>query len=153
MNKRHKNIKFSFEAEKEGVLPFLDVKIFREKGKFVTSVFRKETFSGVYTNYLSFITREYKFGLVYTLLYRCFNLVSDLSKFHHEVNELKRILYKNAYPQKLIDKGIFKFLNNYFVVKPQVATAPKKELSIVLPYLGNLSILVKKDLTRPLTGI
>ena len=50
MNKKHKNMKFSIETEINGSLSFLDVKIFRENDKFVTSVFRKETFSGVYTN-------------------------------------------------------------------------------------------------------
>ena len=48
MNSKHKNISFSYEAEKDGAMPFLYVNIFREKGKFVT-VYRKETFTGVYT--------------------------------------------------------------------------------------------------------
>ena len=64
MNKKHKNMKFSIETEMNGSLSFLDMKIFRENDKFVTSVFRKETFSGVYTNFTSFIPLEYKFGLV-----------------------------------------------------------------------------------------
>ena len=90
------------------------VKIFRENDKFVTSVFRKETFSGVYTNFISFIPLEYKFGLVHTLLNRCFNLSSDFFKFHHEVDKLRKILSKNAYPQKFIEKCIQKFLNNVY---------------------------------------
>ena len=81
INKKHKNIKFSTETELNGSLSFLDVKIFRENKKFVTSVFRKDTFSGVYTNFVSFIPLEYKFGLVHTLLNRCFNLSSDFLKF------------------------------------------------------------------------
>ena len=74
------------ETEINGSLFFLDVKIFRENDKFVTSVFRKETLSGVYTNFISFIPHEYKFGLVHTLLNRCFNLSSTFLKFHHEVD-------------------------------------------------------------------
>ena len=70
INKKHKNIKFSIETELNGSLSFLDVKIFRENEKFVTSVFRKHTFSGVYTNFISLIPLEYKFGLVHTLLTR-----------------------------------------------------------------------------------
>ena len=56
MNKRHKNINFSFETKKDNPFSFLHVKICREKYKFTTSVFRKETFSGVYTNFSSFVT-------------------------------------------------------------------------------------------------
>ena len=45
MNNKHKNISFSYEAEKDGAIPFLDVNIFREKSKFVTNLYRKETFT------------------------------------------------------------------------------------------------------------
>ena len=41
MNSKHKNINFSFETEKDEQMPFLDVNIFRENGKFVTNVYRK----------------------------------------------------------------------------------------------------------------
>ena len=74
MNSKHNNINFSFETEKDEQMPFLDVNVFRENGKFVTNVYRKETFTGVYTNFSSFIPLEHKFGLVYTLLHRCFCL-------------------------------------------------------------------------------
>ena len=108
------------------------MKILQENNKFVTSVFRKETFSGVYTNFISFIPLEYKFGLVHTLLNRCFNLSSDLLKFHHEVDKLKKILSKNAYPRKFIDKYIQKFLNSMFIQKSQIPTLLKKEFIIIL---------------------
>ena len=44
MNSKHKNISFSYEAEKDEAMPFLDNNIFREKGKFVTNVYRKKNF-------------------------------------------------------------------------------------------------------------
>ena len=62
-------------------MPFLDVNILSEKDKFVTDVYRKEPFTGVYTNFSSFIPLEYKFGLAYTLLHRYFNLVSICPNF------------------------------------------------------------------------
>ena len=42
---------FSLEKENDGRLSFLDINIFREKGKLVTNAYRKKTFSGVYTNF------------------------------------------------------------------------------------------------------
>ena len=33
-------------------------------------------------------TLEHKFGLVYTLLHRCFCLVTAMSKFHFEIEKL-----------------------------------------------------------------
>ena len=79
-------------------MPFLDVNVFRKNGKFVTNVYRKETFTGVYTNFSSFIPLEHKFGLVYTLLHRCFCLVSDVSKFHFEIEKLKEYFYLTDIP-------------------------------------------------------
>ena len=74
-----------FPLEKENDLSFLDINIFREKGKFVTNVYRKKNFSGVYTNFNSFIPEIYKTGLIESLLFRCFNLSSDFVKFDHEI--------------------------------------------------------------------
>ena len=53
----------------ENKLFFLDVEIIREQGKFTTTVYRKPTFSGVYSNFESFLPLVYKFGMVYTLVY------------------------------------------------------------------------------------
>ena len=114
MNGKHKNISFSFEIETKGCFPFLDINISREKGKFVTSIYRKSTFSGVYTNFTSFLPLEYKFGLIYTLLFRCFTLVSDLSKFHLEVENLKGFLLKNGYTANFVDTCIRKFLDKKY---------------------------------------
>ena len=60
---------FSMETEKENKLSILDIKIIREQDKFTTAVYRKPTFSGVYSNFESFLPSVYKFGMVYTLVY------------------------------------------------------------------------------------
>ena len=60
MNHQHRNTKFTFEVEKNYNFSFLDVKICRESNKSATSVFRKPTFSGVFTNFNSFIPISYK---------------------------------------------------------------------------------------------
>ena len=102
MNKRHKHIKFLFESEKDNSFFFLDAKICTEKDKFTTSVFRKVTLSGVYTNFSSFVTLEHKFGLVYTLLHRSFTIVSDFFKFHFKVETLKVFTCSQFYRKKMI---------------------------------------------------
>ena len=48
---------------------FLDVKITHSNNQLVTSVFHKATFSGVFTNFKSFMPVTCKFGLVYTLFH------------------------------------------------------------------------------------
>ena len=39
----------------------------------------------------NFIADEYKYDLIFTLLFRIFSIVSDFSKFHEEVNYLKNL--------------------------------------------------------------
>ena len=41
-------------SDRDGKLIFLDVNVFREEGQFVTNVYRKTTFGGVYTHFESF---------------------------------------------------------------------------------------------------
>ena len=57
LNRQHKNIKFTSETENENSISFLDIKITRDNNKFMTSVYHKPTFSGVFTNFGSFIPR------------------------------------------------------------------------------------------------
>ena len=74
--------------------------------------------------------------------------MSDFFKFNFEVGTIKKMLYKNAYPTKFVDKYTAKFVTNIFVQKPVITTVPKLELKIVLPYLENISSITKKSITK-----
>ena len=104
LNKYHPNLEFSFEKEKNGKLPFLDVEVSREGNKFVTTVHRKPTFRGVYTHFHSSLQTTYKFGMIYTLAFRCFSIYSNWINFHSELAFLKDIFLKNGFPISFIDK-------------------------------------------------
>ena len=106
---RHPNIKFTYEMEVNNTLPFLDVNVYRESDKFSSTVHRKDTFSGVYTNFRSFMPVTYKRGLISTLLYRAFMISSSFESLHSEVEKLKQIFGKNGYPSKFIDRCILRF--------------------------------------------
>ena len=92
MNTKHPNINFTSEFEENDSFSFLNAKITRRNNQLVTSVFRKATFNGVFTNFKSFMPVVYKFGLVYTLLHRSFSISSSFEKFHEEIVLLKDIL-------------------------------------------------------------
>ena len=55
--------------EEKNSLSFLDIKIFRDDGKFQTSLYRKSTFSDVLSNFESFLPILYKYNLVSTFLH------------------------------------------------------------------------------------
>ena len=84
MNHQHSNLKFTFEVEQNNSFSCLDVKICRENDRFTTSIYRKPTFSGVFTHFDSFIPTSYKHGLVNTLIFRCFKICSSYEKIHNE---------------------------------------------------------------------
>ena len=148
INSRHKNMSFTYETEHEGKLAFLDVRVTREEGSFLTSLYRKPTFSGLYSHYESFLPDTYKTGLIYTLLHRAFILCSTWDKFHEEVLYLRKTFIKNAYPGFVIDKCIKLFLDKIFVPKETVHTVPQKELSICLPFLGKQSLELKSKMQK-----
>ena len=111
MNTKHPNIKFTSEFEENDSFSFLDVKITRRNNQLVTSVFCKATFSGVFTNFKSFMPVTCKFGLVYTLLHCSLFICSSHEKFHEETVLLKDTFKKNKHPQffyRQMYKKIFK---------------------------------------------
>ena len=129
-------------------MSLLDVKITRKSKRFVTSIFRKATFSGVFTNYDSFTFNNYSIGLVHTLLFRFFKICSSMEIFHIEVEHLRSIFKCNNYPVNIIDQCIKKFLDKFYVPKQIVPTLPKRELLVVLPFLGELSLNLRKRLYK-----
>ena len=74
--------------------------------------FRKESFSDIYTTSSAHLELH--------------KYIADLSKSHHEIKNINRILSKNKFPDKGFDKCIFKFLDNQYVGKPQIASAGQK---------------------------
>ena len=74
-----------------------------------------------------------------SMLFRCSSLFSDFVKFRHEINISKIILYKNSNPRHFVSKCIKEFLDRVLIV----SSVLKKDLIIVLPYLGKLSFQIR----------
>ena len=125
---------FSYEVERDRKLFFLDVNVFREEGQFVTNVYRKPTFSGVYAHFESFLPSTYKFGMVYTLVYKCFRICSNWTKFNQEVRFLKDVFLKNEYPSRFIDSCFKKVKDNVLTESPLKLTVKKCFLILPLPF-------------------
>ena len=98
LNSRHVNIKFTYETESNGELPFLDTKVKRVIGKYATTVHHKKTFTGVYLNWTSLTSRKYKIGLIKNLTYRILRICSQPEDVKNELDKLRTQLEKNSYP-------------------------------------------------------
>ena len=147
MNSKHTNIAFTEEVEDNNSLPFLDVFVSRTENGFVTNIYRKRTFSGVFTNFFSFLHIQFKACLISTLLFRCHQLTSSTDEFHKEIERLRGILAKNSYPLEFIDQCTSAFLNKRYNKKPLQEEEKRKEM-IVLPYLGKLSLEIRTRLKK-----
>ena len=101
-------------------MSFLDVQIIREDKTFTTSVYRKTTFSGVYTRFGSFLPSTFKFGSVYTVAYRCLQILSKWAELHNELVYLKYIFFKNGYPKD--------FIHLFFINNQKFKQLPRKSL-------------------------
>ena len=121
-------------------MSFLDIKISRDNNKFTTSVYRKLTFSGVFTNFGSFIPKSYKYNWLFTLLHWAFKLCSIFELFNREIDKLKTIFENEGYPKTFADLCIKKYLDKGFIKKEAVLKASKKELICVLSFIGNNSL-------------
>ena len=63
LNSCHINMSFSMETKRQNKFSFPVIEDIREQGKFSTTIYRKPTFSGVYSNIESFLPSVYKFGI------------------------------------------------------------------------------------------
>ena len=61
--------KFTVEVAEDDNLPFLDVLLTHEQAGFSTSLYRKKTFSRLYTDYTSHVPDNYEIILVRTLVF------------------------------------------------------------------------------------
>ena len=138
LNSQHNSIKFSSETEVNNTLPFPDVLIERNNG-FSSSVYRKPTFSGLFTNFDSFIPLSFKRGLVYTLLDRCFKTSTSYHIFHSEVIKLKNPLIYNGYPMSFFDLCLPKFLDKVFSVSAKKYDVSRRVIYYSMPSMGNIA--------------
>ena len=109
MNGLHPNIRFTCELEENNRLPFLDTYVVRYINKYVTTVYHKKTFTGVYLNWNSLTSRKYKIGLINCLLNRIHRICTRSEDRNLEIARLKSILSKNEYPADIVNKTIQKF--------------------------------------------
>ena len=77
LNSLHSALKFTMEKEANQTLPFLDIKIKKENGQFLTSIYRKPTFTGQYIRWDSFGQSKRKTNLIGTQVHRALVICSQ----------------------------------------------------------------------------
>ena len=90
--------------------------------------------------------------ILHTLTFRYFPICSNWTNFQNELPFLQDIFLKNGYPISLIHKHFKTFLDWLYLKRPQLLTAKKKTLHLLLtlPFLGELHLQTKTKLQNVL---
>ena len=85
-NTQHRNIKFTLEHETSDCISFLDVLVTRnEEGTIETSMYKKETFSGLYMKFDILFLIISKSNLISGLLNRAWKICSSYELFYRNL--------------------------------------------------------------------
>ena len=101
LNSLYPSLRFTFEKESNLALPFLDVLVEKSPSKFITSIYRKPTFTGQYLRWNSFSPRKRKTNLILTLTHQAVAICSP-ERLQSELDKIKFILLNNGYPEHVI---------------------------------------------------
>ena len=149
LNGVHKKIKFTVEKETNDELAFLDILVKRQDNRFLTSVFRKKTFTGSYLNFQSNCSMKRKLNLIRTLCHRAIKICSP-ELLANEINQIKLLLNKNGYPQELVNKTISIHLIN--LNKSKLIGPRRCVVTLKLPFVNKNSIAVEKNIKQLIRG-
>ena len=137
LNPVNSSLTFTIEEENNGQLPILDVLVERCDFSFLTSVYKKPTFTELYLNWHSFVPKSRKLNLIRCISYRDLHICSDC-KIENELKVIKDIFIDYGYPEEVIDVNIaytvtrFKNTNKPF-------GPPKCPVYFRLPWVGSAS--------------
>ena len=146
VNSKHPNIKFTKEIEEDMKLSFLDVTVTRTNNSFETSIFRKKTFTGLGSHYLSIEPILYKINAIRTLIFRAYNLSSSYLNFSNEINFLKNYFHCNGFPGDTFYKYVRLFLSKIYHPTPVITTVKKHTIYVAFPYFGYISDILREEI-------
>ena len=135
-------------GKKNPTFPFLDVLSDNSDG-FSTSVYRKPSFTCLFTNFDSFIPIAYKRDLVYTLLNRYFKICSSYHLHHSELIYLKKLFVNNGCPEIFLERCIRVSLNKLFSLPTRNSNMPDKTvINFSLPFTGSHSLQIRTQIAK-----
>ena len=154
LNSVHLSTKFDMEMENGGQLNFLDTTVKRSSisDRPDISTHIKPTDKGLKFHFSSFVPDLYKTNLIRCLVHRIYMIGSSYTLIHKGIEELVAILKGNGFPEGFIRKQIKWVLDKFQSadddVSPVVLGCKKREIIMVLPYLGPMSLLIRRNVTN-----
>ena len=113
LNSLHSALKFTMKKEANHTLSFLDVKFGKDNGQFLTSIYRKPTFTGQYIRWDSLGPSKRKTNQIGTLVHRALVICSQ-SKLHQELHSIRSISRQNCYSEVTMSSTISKKIARFY---------------------------------------
>ena len=145
-NSYHSNLKFTVDLFEDNTIHFLDLLILDDCS---IDIFRKDTFTGNYIDFNSFIPWNYKISWVRSLIHRAREICSTNILFDKQVKLVDKFMAWNNFPFSIRKTLITKFLD----VKPKEQSKTKEKHKVLwfnTPYLGKNGEFLLKKLKRKL---
>ena len=102
INNLHPSLKFTYELESDGQIPFLDMLIYNINGKLSSMWYRKPTDTGLTLNYHALAPLKYKKSVISSFIYRIYRASSNWKNFHVGITQALKTLECNQYPSSFI---------------------------------------------------
>ncbi|BFZ01449.1 hypothetical protein BsWGS_04488 [Bradybaena similaris] len=106
INNQNPAIQFTMEVEKQGSLPFLDIKVELDNNNLRFTVHRKETHTDQYLHAQSNHSVKTKIGIVKGMVDRAKGLCTTESGLKEELQRIDASFRKNGYSNKTIQKAM-----------------------------------------------
>ena len=113
------------------------MRVERRDFSFLTLVYRKPIFTGLYLNWHSIAPKSRKLNLIRCLSYRALNICSDC-KIENELKVIKDIFIDNGYPKEVINVNI-RYTVTRFKNTNKAFDPPKCPVYFRLPWVGSAS--------------
>ena len=164
LNSFDPNIQFTYEAEENSKLPFLDVMLCRRDNKLVCSVYRKSTDNDIYMNWHYFAPKTWKMGTLKSLIERAFLICSTEELLNEELKHLEKVFReKNHFPKWVIRNVMNDAKNKHQrsdITNPisidnntSVEEIEQKRHLLILPYEGDRRNAHVKSLQKRLHNL
>ena len=150
LNTLNASTKFDMELEENGKLAFLDTIVSRKElsGNPDISTKIKATDKGLYYDFVSFIPDQYKSNLVCGAVHRVYQIASSYEIMHLDIKRLCSKLYGNGFPKDFVERCVARVLDGVYTPKVPVPTVQRKEILMVMPYLGQMSVVLKRNICQ-----
>ena len=149
LNQLHPALNFTVEKEQNNSLNFLDVSVEKGGTGFLTSIYRKPTFTGQYIRWNSFSPKARKINLIKTLVHRALMICSK-TRLDSELGTIKQLLIDNGYPEDVLVSCIKEKLAN---ISSEKQFGPEKcPVYLKLPWIGNVSSKFENQISKAITS-